>query len=200
MQSYVPYICKAIFTSVFIYFVVGAFNSYAVCNPEHFIKDIYRKTRSINLSRISPQLQQSKIEDIIEKSINFDLVSKFVLGKEIKNLSGKQFELFKDAYKKRFCKKYSGFLLGRELEILSFDVKKEGGRRYFVTTKVKTDPTNEVKISYLIVESKNNDGSVCKIIDIIFAGSFSIAFADRQEIKSFLTKSTIEDLITEFNK
>ena len=107
--------------------------------------------------------------------------------------------MFKDAYKKRVCKKYSGFLLGRELEILSFDVRKEGDHRYFVTTKVKTDPTNEVKISYLIVESKNNDGSVCKIIDIIFAGSFSIAFADRQEIKSFLAKSTIEDLIKEFN-
>lgn len=192
MLGFVRYICKGHLISSALLALLVFFPFSLQASPDKFIEDLYTEIKVINMMRIAPGMQAEKIEDVIVKNVEFNVISKFVLGRNA--ISQEDFANFKSAYQNYLGNKYSKLLLGYRENLKILGVESSGKNRFLVNTVAKLGE-KKMKISYLIVSANDR----YKIIDIILADGVSLVITDRNEFQSFLESKSTKDLILKLN-
>jgi phospholipid transport system substrate-binding protein len=152
-------------------------------------------------TKLSTEIRNKKILDIITPMTDFELMAKLSLGKKTwLSLNKEDQSKFVKQYVKRMEKSYSSKLDGykdQKIEILSVTQKKN---RVFIKTAVNGNG-NSLKIEYKYYKPKKRKDNKDKwlVYDVEVIG-ISILKADKAQFREYLKTKTITQLMDELSK
>jgi len=198
---------KMVFIKIVTLLSLVVFSNTLLANEEElgmrtiFSEKLEKILETVQDTKLSIQIRNKKILDIITPMTDFALMVKLSLGKKTwLSLNKEDQSKFVELYVKRMEKSYSSKLDGykdQKIEILSITQKKN---RIFIKTEVVGN-SDSLKIEYKYYKPKKRKENKDKwlIYDVEVIG-ISILKADKAQFREYLKTKTITQLMDELSK
>ena len=140
---------------------------------------------------------KKKLTALIEESIDFEWISRFVLGREYRKFTNEQKKEFTDLYRKFLIKTYGPKFNNYQAESYEILLVQEKKRYSIVKSKFKINDGSEVNFAFRV--KKGKDSSQFKIIDIIVE-TVSLIETQRSEFSSVIKEVGIDNFLMAMKK
>jgi len=181
-------------------FIVSLTASPALATPkeaESFISSIGQNVLKIASDKSTNAAQkEQKLSSMFKKSIDFNWIGDFVLGKHKRSASTEQIARYKKAYQGFVINSYGSRFKdysGETFDIISSS--SEGGNKYLVKSEIIRPAESNVLVDYKVKQS----GSDFKVYDIAVEG-VSLITTQRSEFNSVITRKGLDALIAALEK
>ncbi|MFK8040562.1 MAG: phospholipid-binding protein MlaC [Rickettsiaceae bacterium] len=168
---------------------------------QYFDQLIHKTINILQDNSISKEEKSKKVRQIIQKEIDAQWMAKYVLGRNIRDLTKEKKQEFRRVYAQYISAVYSDLIqdyTNQQVSILRTQELDRG--EFIITTEIfQSNSQSGMKASYLIrnISSKNNE-YIFKIADVI-VGVSTIA-SQRTEFNNIIINTGIEGLIEELKK
>lgn len=195
------YLTISRFSAIFIIIISMFSSSYASVNEaEEFITKLNQKLFHIHKDKSNEKNKATEIEEVFDKYVDLEWVSRFVLGRYWNVASEKERKAFMETYPKYIKFVYIPQLIkyseSTSVNINKDKIKAEEGlqygyekNEYIVQTEINLKSSKEeaknISINYYVRDYDHNN---LKVFDIV-AENISLALAQNNQIQSILSNN-----------
>jgi|TARA_B110000259_G_scaffold188489_1_gene248144 phospholipid transport system substrate-binding protein len=160
------------------------------------VLDAHKLIQKVNDAIVNVD-DKKKLTALIEESIDFEWISRFVLGREYRKFTNEQKKEFTDLYRKFLIKTYGPKFNNYQAESYEILLVQEKKRYSIVKSKFKINDGSEVNFAFRV--KKGKDSSQFKIIDIIVE-TVSLIETQRSEFSSVIKEVGIDNFLMAMKK
>ncbi|MFT5795859.1 MAG: phospholipid transport system substrate-binding protein [Ulvibacter sp.] len=160
------------------------------------VSDAHKFIQKINEAIVNID-DKKKLTALIEESIDFEWISRFVLGREYRKFTNEQKKEFTDLYRQFLIKTYGPKFNNYQAESYEILLVQEKKRYSIVKSKLKINDGSEVNFAFRVKKGKNN--SQFKVIDIIVE-KVSLIETQRSEFSSVIKEIGIDNFLIAMKK
>ena len=160
------------------------------------VLDAHKLIQKVNDAIVNVD-DKKKLTALIEESIDFERISRFVLGREYRKFTNEQKKEFTDLYRKFLIKTYGPKFNNYQAESYEILLVQEKKRYSIVKSKFKINDGSEVNFAFRV--KKGKDSSQFKIIDIIVE-TVSLIETQRSEFSSVIKEVGIDNFLMAMKK
>ncbi len=190
---------KKLISTIIFFWVIISNGAYASDEQQarDFIDDIAQKSLAILRTEQNDTVIKQKFDDLFERSVDINWVSKFILGVKYRELKTAEYEMFRDVYRiyliNRYVPKFKAYN-GHKYTII--DTKDLGSGYY----KVVLDVYDQSRGSKIVIEYRVKLLNGKAIVRDITVEGISLILTQRSDITGFLKTNDINSLISKLKK